>query len=565
MENKDIKIFLTWWSWFIWGYFLKKLLWVISDGSIIYCSVRKNNISIKDKRIIILNWDLDNIECFQKEILESDYVYHLWANATYGNDIDYNLVNYEPTKKLIDILSGSKSLKNFIFVSTVWVCDRSKKDNVNCPLTINSVCSPKSKYGLSKLKAEKYLRKASIPFTIIRPTRVYGPNMRQNSHINAFVDLIYGKKFFAKMWFQWKVSLIHVNDLATALVHSINNDKILYKTYFAATENLSLWDIFKQIYITLFKKQIKQIYIPRFQWLFSKIHHYIPLSIANLFLDYLCVENTNFTKDFLVWNFTRFEHWILDVIKNNATIYGSRIITGANSGIWYELSKLLYKNGKKLVLIDKDISNLDHFSNASVVKFDLTNIQEIPNLCENIIEQNKNIRVLINNAGVGFRWDFNNLTISKIRTTIDVNIYAPIMITHHLLPYLIKNKSIIVNIGSSSGFFPLPWMSLYAATKAFINSRSNALRYELKNKCYVISVSPSWTNTNFQNNAWVKKNEKEKLLEPYDVAEKIINAIQKRQSFVLLWGKTKILLLVLKFLPKKIALFLLGKTFEKSR
>jgi len=151
---------------------------------------------------------------------------------------------------------------------------------------------------------------------------------------------------------------------------------------------------------------------------------------------------------------------------------------------------------------------------------------------------------------------------------LNVNITANILITKVLMNNLIRDGSTIVNIASSAWYFPLPWMSLYAASKAFVLSRSRALWIELKGKCKVVTFSPSWTNTNFQKVANVKKEDSGTwLLTPDFVAKKIYQSVIKdKSSFILLWWvKVQILMLVLKFLPSKITTYIQWVLFKTMR
>ena len=106
---------------------------------------------------------------------------------------------------------------------------------------------PRSRYGESKLKSETLIRDSGLPFTIIRPTWVYGEDMRTNSHINRFVSMVFERHPVARLAFPGKVSLIHVNDLATALVNCINYEAVIGRTYFAETEALPIGKIFALI------------------------------------------------------------------------------------------------------------------------------------------------------------------------------------------------------------------------------------------------------------------------------------------------------------------------------
>ena len=106
-----MNIFITGASGFIGRVFLKQLLQITAVEWRIYVLVRYP-LGYQDPRVIELQGELQSITAFREELLESDYVFHLAANATFGNDIDYEAVNYQPTALLVEILSQSSRLKS---------------------------------------------------------------------------------------------------------------------------------------------------------------------------------------------------------------------------------------------------------------------------------------------------------------------------------------------------------------------------------------------------------------------------------------------------------------------
>ncbi len=559
-----MKVFVTGITSFLGKAFLPRLLDRLNDDDELFVLVRKE-ISFKDSRIKQLVGNLEEIEKFDKELLDCNYIFHIAANAVFGSDANYFEVNYVPTKKMIDILSKSEKIINFIYISSVGAFDRHKKDNCCTPLNNQSNPSPKSSYGKSKLASENYIKSSKVPYTIIRPAWIYGKNMRANSHINKFVNFVIDDNIVIKFAFRGKVSVIHVNDLAEALSRALNNQKIINKSYFAASENISIGEVFKLIYRKIHNKELKQLSVPKLDKIFSKIHNIFPVSIANLFLDYLCVDPENFWSDFNVFPETKIEDGILDVINSNAKMNGYYIITGANSGIGYSLVKLLDKSGKKMILIDKYIDNLSEFKDSHrIIKCDLVDFVNDNRLLEEL--NNYNIFCLINNAGVGLKGRIDILDENKIKEIVYVNALVPVLLTRKIISNLIKNEGVIVNIISNIAFNPLPNMSLYSASKAFLYNWSESLCYELRKTNLVVTFVPCGTLTNFQKNAGVKLlNNGRGLLSPDYVAQKVIDAIYKRKSFVVLGFTSKLLLTISKFLPRKINTFFWGKLFEKFR
>ncbi len=558
-----MNIFVTGASGFIGRQFLSELLVKVAPGCCIWVLVR-SPLNYADTRIKELQGDLKAIASFRKELLESDYVFHLAANATLGSDNNYNEVNYLPTAELVELLRSSNRLCNLVFTSTIGAVDRAPQDDCRSPLTIQSVANPRSHYGESKLKAERYIRESGLPATIIRPTWVYGSDMRTASHINRFVSMVYDNHPVTHFAFPGKVSLIHVRDLAQSLVLCINNQSVIGRTYFAETEALSIGDIFAVIAEKLRGKRPVQIPIPSISSIIARLHAMLPLNISNLFVGYLWANDTAFRADFDVSSPVLFADGVKDVIRSNIRTAGRWVITGANSGIGFALANKLAASGKKIVLIDKDTDNLSQFSNATIIRADLSIKSEIDGICRAL--SGVKIACLVNNAGIGVRGPIRETSTDAITRIVAVNALAPVLLTRKLIENLVTNEAVIVNVASSIAYNPLPFMSLYSSTKAFISNWSESLTYELRKTNTVITFSPSGTMTGFQQSAGVKvMNRGKGLLAPEYVAERIHNAIHRRKRVVILGLPTKVLLFVSKLLPRSLNISLWGTLFEKYR
>ncbi|MFC2136464.1 SDR family NAD(P)-dependent oxidoreductase [Bacteroidota bacterium] len=252
-------------------------------------------------------------------------------------------------------------------------------------------------------------------------------------------------------------------------------------------------------------------------------------------------------------------------MSNNNLVSGYWVITGANSGIGLALAKQLNKKKKKLVLIDKNITVISNlFSNHKIIKADLSDEKQVRQIANHLLSLP--VYCLVNNAGIGFRKSFEKLEWTEIKKSIQVNIEAHVLLTKLLLKKLIRENSVIVNVASSIAYNPLPNMLMYSATKAFVSNWSESLTYELKDTNRVITISPSGTNTGFQEAAGVKKEKEGKeLLTPEFVANKIYQSVIKKKTVVVLGFKTKLLLTFSKFIPRKFNIYFWGKIFDKMR
>ena len=386
-----MKYFITGATGFIGKSFMSKLYLALEPDDRCFILVRKEA-QFDDNRITRLFGSLEEITKFKDEIQQCDYFFHIAANPSFGSDIDYDSVNYKPTVQIVDILKNSKSLKKFIFISTIGAVDRRKDDDCSKSLTVKSLPNPRSQYGKSKLKSETYILNSGIPYIIIRPTWVYGKDMRTSSHINKFISMVFENSPVSHLNFPGKVSLIHIDDLCEAIVRCINNDKVINKIYFAGTEALSIGNIFRIIYSKVRNKEAGQIQIPGFHFLFKNLHHKLPITVSNLFLDYLCAEDRDFKSDFQLGKTRDFRKYIDDAISTNKH-NGYWVITGANSGIGHELSRKLDALNKKLLLIDKNTDNLASFNNQLIFKADLGDYNKVEELAEKVGRDRKSTRL----------------------------------------------------------------------------------------------------------------------------------------------------------------------------
>lgn len=187
------------------------------------------------------------------------------------------------------------------------------------------------------------------------------------------------------------------------------------------------------------------------------------------------------------------------------------LVTGASSGIGYEISKYLSKKGYDIIAVARNKFALETLkkevkTNVQVVVLDLSKTNNCFKLHEMI--KNEEIDVLINNAGFGMYGNFEVLDIKKEIDMINVNILACDILTKLFLKDMKeRNKGYILNIGSIAGFMPGPLMSSYYASKSYVVKLTQAIRKELKKSKSGVSVSvlcPGPVNTHFNENAGVK-------------------------------------------------------------
>lgn len=178
------------------------------------------------------------------------------------------------------------------------------------------------------------------------------------------------------------------------------------------------------------------------------------------------------------------------------------LITGASAGLGAEFASQLGPVASRMILVGRREDRLEALvgslrqKNPSLrveaFRADLSVAAERERLAAWIVREEIPLNLLINNAGLGDLGPFDNVGWERLSPMLDVNITALTHLTHLLLPMLRaqvgESPSGILNVSSIAGFFPLPRMAVYAATKAYVTSFSEALRMELASDGVVVTA-----------------------------------------------------------------------------
>jgi short-subunit dehydrogenase len=130
---------------------------------------------------------------------------------------------------------------------------------------------------------------------------------------------------------------------------------------------------------------------------------------------------------------------------------------------------------------------------------DLASDADLEALLTKVEASGESVSLLINNAGLGDHGDFENSEWSRVEAMLDVNIKALTRLTHALLPGLIRSgRGAVLNVSSIASLMPLPKMAVYAATKAYVTSFSEAIRMETRGTgISVTALCPGPVETEF--------------------------------------------------------------------
>jgi uncharacterized protein YbjT (DUF2867 family) len=123
--------------------------------------------------------------------------------------------------------------------------------------------------------------------------------MRDNSHLRKFAHIIRKGVPLHRLGFPGKISLIHVDDLATAIARCLRGDTGKNRTYLAETEFMSLGDALSLLGEALFGRKPLQIHVPPLKFIFQRWHSGLPAMVAGLFLDCLRMDDPAFRAEFI--------------------------------------------------------------------------------------------------------------------------------------------------------------------------------------------------------------------------------------------------------------------------
>jgi short-subunit dehydrogenase len=182
------------------------------------------------------------------------------------------------------------------------------------------------------------------------------------------------------------------------------------------------------------------------------------------------------------------------------------VVTGASSGIGAAYARALRARGERVVLVARRADRLQTLArelggepHARAVTLDLTEPGAAESLRQRLEAQGVAVDLLVNSAGLGHTAPFEQQPLEAIRAMLDVNVHALVELVHAFLPGMrARRRGRIVNVASTAAFQPVPYLAVYAASKAFVLSFSEALAEELRGSgVRVQALCPGLTATEF--------------------------------------------------------------------
>jgi len=242
------------------------------------------------------------------------------------------------------------------------------------------------------------------------------------------------------------------------------------------------------------------------------------------------------------------------------------LITGAASGIGYELACIFARNNYHLVLIDRNAVKLTEVSEkfqqeSPITVKDIVKDLAISTAPEEIFRElqqaNIQVDVLVNNAGFGTYGLFSETNLNAELEMLQVNLVCLTHLTKLFLKDMLKQgEGKILNVASTAAFQPGPLMAVYFATKAYVLSLSLAIANELEGTGVTVTVlCPGTTASAFHERTGMadsKLVKRKKMMDAATVAQIGFDALMKGKTLVIPGLMNKFLAKIVRFVPRKI-------------
>ena len=265
------------------------------------------------------------------------------------------------------------------------------------------------------------------------------------------------------------------------------------------------------------------------------------------------------------------------------------LVTGASTGIGYAIAKELAMRGANLIIsatarsedklheLSSEIKNIG--AECHIFLEDLSRLNSGRSLYDQIKLQNLHVDLLVNNAGYG-RWGtFHEVEMDDYADMIQLNVTSLSELSHLFIPDMIeKGEGGVINVGSVASLTPVPYSSVYAATKAYVLSLSEGLRYEYRNSnIRIMALLPGATVSNFGQVATAKSDKLRERLNKrtkrsaagtvfqtsHEVAIECLEGFAKNKQFIIPGKGNRRTALITQLMPRTKVLNIVGNLFKK--
>ncbi|MGI8917526.1 MAG: SDR family NAD(P)-dependent oxidoreductase [Pyrinomonadaceae bacterium] len=251
------------------------------------------------------------------------------------------------------------------------------------------------------------------------------------------------------------------------------------------------------------------------------------------------------------------------------------LITGASSGIGEAFARRLAALGRNVLVVARSEDKLvtlcnelgrNHPVRAQYVVLDLSRPDSAKRLFAETEKLGLEIDMLVNNAGFGSMGDFGKLDLARELNMIDLNVKSLVELTYlFMAPMRVRKGGTIINVASTAGFQPVPFMATYAATKAFVLSFSEAVGEENRQHgIEVLALCPGVTDTNFFEAARGHKPPARGAQTADEVAETALKALGRGKGHVISGLSNFVMVEAQRVVPRSLVVRVAGKMMRKS-
>lgn len=252
------------------------------------------------------------------------------------------------------------------------------------------------------------------------------------------------------------------------------------------------------------------------------------------------------------------------------------LVTGSSGGIGEAFARGLSARRHDLVLVARSEEKLRtlaaelksrHGIRVEVVPADLSVSGAATALVQTLTERGIEVDLLVNNAGFGARGSFGSVPLDRYQQMLRLNAEALLDLTYLLVPPMLqKGRGAVINVSSTAAFQPVPWTSVYAATKAFVTSFSLGLAEELHGSgVAVVTLCPGGTQTHFFEAGQYGLRSMPGGLQPAEqVAAEALRQLDRGGGLVVPRLLNKATIFVQRFLPRSLVLKVTADLFRPA-
>lgn len=268
---------------------------------------------------------------------------------------------------------------------------------------------------------------------------------------------------------------------------------------------------------------------------------------------------------------------VCDRLEKAEATHPRTLITGASQGLGREMAIECARRGHDLVLVALPGRNLDAFCRelsfqfgvqADFIETDLTDKEAICRLAE-MVQRRFRINFLVNNAGTGGTLPFDTSSVDYLDNIIQLNIRALSMLTRLMVPELRSHRrACVLNVSSMAAFSPIPFKTVYPASKAFVYNFSRSLNRELKDtsvRVAVVHPGPILTNPDVTARI-IRQGSAGKigLLMGSEIARIAIDGVNAGREVIIPGFMNKVNLLLIRVVPDGIRLQMLSRVIRRE-